>query len=154
MTKRNAFTLLITAVCALVIGTFWIQKGFAVWPFENNKGELAAILGPEATSWLNDAEVQAWTPDLNHKPQSFFIVQAMSETEFEAWAKAAKLRVSEKRSVPPSIFGLPDGIKFNRWVRPADAATQERDAQGSTDRAAIWSRWQGGITYTVLHPTY
>ena len=139
--------------CVLVLGIFGAQKGITVWPFGSDKQELLALLEPAAGTLLNGAEIRAWTPDLNLKAQSYFIVGPMSEADFKTWAKAANLRLSETTSIPDGVFVLPDGVTISRWLPKTGRDTKALDAQGSTSRATVWSRWQDGTAYTVLHPT-
>ena len=139
--------------CVLVLGIFGAQKGITVWPFGSDKQELLALLEPAAGTLLVGAEIRAWTPDLNLKAQSYFIVRAMSEAEFKSWVKVAKLSLSDTPGIPDGVFVLPHGVAVGRWLPMAGRGIKSLDAQGSTSQATVWSRWQDGTAYTVLHPT-
>ncbi len=125
-----------------------------MWPFGGEHDEVAGILGPAALPWLEGAEIAAWTPDPNFKAQSYFVVRTMSEAEFRSWAAAVRLQVSEAPSIPSGVFATPDGVTLTRWITGPTPDASSLDAQGDTDRAAIWSRWQEGVGFTVIHPAY
>ena len=153
MRIRNKPALLMALGCVLVLGIFGAQKGITVWPFGSDKQELLALLEPAAGTLLEGAEIRAWTPDLNLKAQSYFIAGQMSEANFKTWAKAANLSLSQTTSIPDGVFVLPSGIAIGRWLPDVGRGINALDAQGSTSRAMVWSRWQDGTAYTVLHPT-
>jgi len=150
-TRRGLAAVLAGASIVLVIISW---KGIAVWPFEGDRKQLAKILGPAAGRWLERAEIAAWTPDPNYKAQSYFVVQPMSEADFQAWAADAALQVSQAPKVPAGVFALPAGVKLSSWLVHANDGATGLDGTGTTAAATIWSRWQDGVTYTVVHPTY
>ena len=100
-----------------------------MWPFDQEKTQLANILGSVAAPWLDGAAIVAWTPDPNYKPQAYFVVREMSEDEFRAWATAADLRVSAAPAVPSGVFVLPTGVGVGRWLL-ADGDSAGLDGHG------------------------
>jgi hypothetical protein len=154
MRTRGAVMLALSVASAFVVGMFVMPKGTTVWRSGSDRDALAGILGSAASTWLAEAEIVAWTPDPNFKPRSYYVVRQMSEDDFRVWAAAAKLRVSDGPGIPSGVFVTPEGVKLTRWVRKAEAGADGLDAQGTTDRAAIWSRWQRGFGFTVVHPSY
>ena len=153
LVRRLDFKLVFAIVCIVVLGILIVLKTMSLWPFENDKGDLVGILGPDVAPWLEQAEITTWQPDLNFKPMDYFVVRSMSEENFQTWAKVLYLTISKTPNTPAGLFVLPQGVKISRWLRPGEINTVGLDAQGTTSRAIIWSLWRGGLTYSVIHPT-
>ena len=152
MRARSAIT--VGLVTVIVLGIVIGLKGTAVWPFGSDEKELADILGADAAAWLEGAEIAAWQPDLNRKPESYFVMRPMSGDDFRAWAAAAQLTMTKTPGFASGVLVLPDGVTLSRWLgKPVEGAAG-LDAEGTTPRAVIWSRWSDGVAYTVVDPTY
>ena len=150
-TRRAALTL--ATILVVVVGALAVVKGIPVWSSGRDQKALTDILGSAAPSWLADAEVVAWTPDPNYKAQSYFAVASVAETDFKSWSATAHLAVTDTPSIPAGVFVLPKGVTLRRWVSETEAGPLV-DAEGTIARASVWARWQGGVSYLVVHPTY
>ena len=152
MTARRTVAVALAILCVAV--GLLLLKGNPVWPFASDRKDLGRLLGVDAAAWLEDAEIVAWQPDLNLKPQSYFVVRPMSADEFRAWAAAAQLTTSDAPAALSGVFVPPPQVKLKRWLPPAPELAGAREAEGRTPAAVIWSRWQQGIAYTVVQPIY
>jgi hypothetical protein len=125
-------------------------QGCGMWPFGNAKKDVQSLVGGSG-EWLRSAEIVAWQPDPNYKPQSYFIVHSAAESDFRAWATALQLQVDPAPAIPPNVFVLPDGIALAGWNVSPEAAL---DARGTRGRTMVWSRWRNGRVSTVVAPEY
>ena len=136
--------LLVVAAAGVVV------QGCAMWPFGNAKKDVQSLVGG-SEDWLSGAEIVAWQPDPNYKPQSYFIVHAASESEFRSWAASLQLQVDPAPAIPPNVFVLPEGVSLTGWNASPEAAL---DARGTRGRTPVWSRWRAGRASTVVAPEY
>jgi hypothetical protein len=127
-----------------------LTQGCVMWPFGNAKKDVQSLIGG-SDAWLRGAEVVAWQPDPNYKPQSYFVSHAASESEFRSWAASLQLQVDPAPAIPPNVFILPDKVTLKGWDPSAEAAL---DARGTRGRSALWSRWRAGHVSTVVAPEY
>lgn len=154
MTRQYKINLVIFVAVLLALGVFANQKGIAVWPFSSEKQDLAAILGSAGEAWIDRAEVVAWAPDPNYKPQSYYAVVETTEKEFRAWAAAQKLDVSDVRTIPAGVLTLPKDVHHPRWLGGTSVEDTGLDAQGAVGSAAMWARFQHNVMYVVVNPEY
>lgn len=154
MSRTHAVVLGVAIAIALAVAGLVRVGGSEVFGSGSQKREVARIVGARAAPWLEDAEITAWQPDPNWKPQAYFVVRPMSGAEFQSWADAAGLVVTPRPSAPSGVFVLPPEVRPPRWLERPEAGAADLDAQGTTERAAIWSRSLQGVAYTVIRPTY
>lgn len=146
--------ILILAISAIGLLVYLADlKGITVWPFNSSRTDLHRMLGSDVTPWLEHAEIASWTPDLNQKPQRYFVAAALSADEFRSWTGSIKLVVSDAPTVPNGVWKLPPDITLKHWV-DASSTTALIDAQGSTAGANVWARWSDGIAYIVVYPVF
>ena len=105
-------------------------------------------------AWLEQAEIVASQPDVNAKPDTYFIVTPMTSDNFRAWSAAGRLTVSEVPKVPSNVWILPATVKPGRWIDNTSAQGVVIDAHATSQAAVVWSRWTDGFAYTVVYPRY
>jgi hypothetical protein len=153
MIRRSARGL--AAVVALALCAVGVEGSIAMGLFDHGKASaLAGLLGPGGAEWIQGGEIEAWQPDRNLKPQSYFASSAMSERRFREGASHLQLVIEAALAAPDaSIWKLPDGVKMAHWLGPA-AAGPALEARGERPGATVWARWSGERAYTVVWPKY
>jgi hypothetical protein len=123
-----------------------------MWPFDSRRKALASLLGGDAPSWLEDAEIASWEPDPDSKAQRWFASAPLTRQDFLAWALAGGLSVLRGERLPTSVWSLPDGVEMSHWTDVASVSADMVEAKGLGPQATLWARWNAGRLYLVAYP--
>jgi hypothetical protein len=145
---------LLLALAVLTASGVGCSKPSRMSLLNQHRKELNRLLGPPAESFLQKSEITAWTPDLNQKPQTYFMVTAATREEFTAWTAAAGLTTTKTPTIPSGVWKLPSDVKIKEWSTESAPDGETIDAAASTSPTTVWSRWKQGMAYTVVYPNY
>lgn len=152
--KRIPSALAATAIVALLAIALTTSRQKNMDSSNAARKQLLTVLGAGFASVLDGAEVIAFAPDPDYQPRKYFVVREMTLDEFRAWAKQAQIKTGAVPNVPPSVWHLPETAKLSRWITTLKGDAQSEEGGGSLPSAMIWSRWTGGVTCTVIQPSY
>lgn len=152
--KRTPAPLLATALLALLAIALTVTRQKNMDSSDAARKHLLTALGASFAPVLEKAEIIAYAPDPNYKPRKYFVVHEMTREAFRTWAAQAQIKTGAVPNVPPAIWHLPAAVKPSRWIAAGHADAESEEGVGSLPNAMIWSRWTGGIAFTVFQPAY
>ena len=118
--------------------------------FDSTRRDLQQLLGAAGAPWLDDsARLAAWSPDLNYKPQAYYLLRPMDEAAFRQAVGSGGLAVVPVPPVEQAVWRLPAGVSLPGWQADSLPAGTGLQAQGTFGSMAVAVRWAHGQAYLV-----
>lgn len=120
--------------------------------FDSTRGDLQQLLGAAGAAWLDDsAQISAWSPpDLNYKPQAYYLMRNMDEAAFRAAAAQVGLEVVPAPPLEQAVWRLPNGVTLLGWRADSLPPGAGLQIGGSVGQAAVSARWHQGLAFLVV----
>jgi hypothetical protein len=150
MSARRTVPSLILAL-ALGLGAYlgWMNMGWG----NSEMKDLKRLLGPVGAALVEDCELVAWQPDLNAKPQAYYLRRRVDEAAFRGLAGQAGFTVAPVPALVEAVWRLPPDLAFPGWAAATVPPGAGLQASGSVGEAAVWLRWHDGAAYMVMLPS-
>lgn len=140
-------------ILALVVGLGLYLGWMNMTWFSSDMKDLERMLGPTGATLIEDSRLKAWQPDLNAKPQTYYLQRDLGEAAFRRLAGQAGLGVASVPAVAEAVWRLPPDLAFPGWAAAAVPPGAGLQAGGSVGEAAVWLRWYDGMAYLVVVPS-
>lgn len=118
--------------------------------FTSDKTELKRLLGAPAAVWVDEARLQSWSLDPDHKPPAYYLLREMDEATFRRLAGQSGLAVVPSTALAEAVWRLPDGVHLSGWNAPEVPGGAGLQAQGRLGAANVWLRWHAGRLSMVV----
>lgn len=123
-----------------------------IW-INQHEREIRHLLGPKGEGLLQDAQIVAWQPDLNYKPQAYYVVRSADEAGFRRLALQGNLPVIPSPEALEGVWQLPDGLQVRGWTPHNVPPRAGLQASGTIGAGAVWLRWYQGHMFLVVLPS-
>jgi hypothetical protein len=140
------------AIFLALSATFYIGRSSMHWN-NSHLQDLRRLLTSSGAILVEDADISAWEPDANYKPQAYYFLRAMDEASFARLAKQIGITAAPTPEVTEGIWRLPGGLGLQGWIAQDIPPGSGQQASGTVGAAAVWLRWYRGQMYGVVLPS-